>query len=155
MKRVCSAWLIVVCLSTIVAAEQARAGSPDRLDVLLDAIAQVESNGDSTATGDGGKALGMFQIHRAYWADGTRFLGVDWSYAQARNPVKARAVVRAYLHHYGRGRSLLDMARIHNGGPNGHTRQSTLRYARRIAGILDTLAAETACHTAAARPTDA
>jgi len=36
------------------------------------------------------------------------------------------------LLHYGQGKSLLDMARIHNGGPHGHEKEATLCYARKI-----------------------
>jgi len=109
---------------------------PNGLDLLLDAIAAVESRNDPGAAGDGGRALGPYQIHRAYWADAARFLGVDWSYTDAQDPVKAREVVRAYLLHYGRGCSTLEMARIHNGGPNGHKKTTTLAYAHRIAATL-------------------
>jgi soluble lytic murein transglycosylase-like protein len=115
--------------------------SPEQLESLIDAIAIVESNGDPDAVGDGGRALGMYQIHRAYWQDGTRFLGVKWAYEQARDPQKARRVVRAYLMHYGRGKGLLDMARIHNGGPRGHRKAATRAYARKIAQVLQEIAA--------------
>jgi hypothetical protein len=108
-----------------------------QINLLLDAIAQMESGNNPNAMGDGGRASGLYQIHCAYWAAGTRFLGVDWGYEQAADPAKAREVVKAYLLHYGQGCSLLEMARIHNGGPNGHKKQSTLEYARRIARILD------------------
>jgi soluble lytic murein transglycosylase-like protein len=107
------------------------------MDRLLDAIAKVESRSDPNAVGDGGRALGVYQIHRRYWQDGTRVLGVDWEYRDAQDPEKARQVVRAYLGYYGRGKSLLDMARIHNGGPQGHRVKATQEYARRIAVILD------------------
>ena len=108
----------------------------DEIERLLDAIAKVESRHDLNATGDGGKAVGVYQIHRDYWADGTKFLGVTWDYALAADPEKAREVVRAYLLHYGQGCTLLEMARIHNGGPNGYKKPSTLAYARKIARIL-------------------
>jgi len=137
MRGVLLAWLIVVGWPHV--AGVANAGQDDlrQIDLLLDAIAKVESRNIPYATGDGGKAYGAYQIHRAYWADGTRLLGVNWDYRQAADPAKAREVVRAYLLHYGRGCSLLEMARIHNGGPNGHRKQSTLEYARRIARILN------------------
>lgn len=106
------------------------------MERLLDAIAQVESRSDRHAVGDGGRAIGIYQIHRPYWQDGTRILGVDWSYRDAVDPAKARRVVRAYLLHYGRDRSLIDMARIHNGGPKGHEKKSTRDYARKIKAIL-------------------
>jgi hypothetical protein len=106
------------------------------LDALLDAIATAESRNGSQMSGDGGRALGPYQIHRDYWRDGTRILGVHWPYREARDPAKARAVVRAYLLHYGKGKSLLELARIHNGGPEGDRKASTLRYARKIEKIL-------------------
>jgi len=127
------AWLI--CL--LPSGESAHAGEKDPIDRLLDAIAQVESRSDPNAVGDHGRALGVYQIHRRYWQDGTRILGTDWPYKDAADPVKARQVVRAYLRHYGRDLSLIDMARIHNGGPAGHKRQSTQNYARKIEAILD------------------
>lgn len=132
-------WLI---LTLTVACFGLEAAIADRLpesafDRLLDAIAIVESNGNPHAVGDGGRALGAYQIHRAYWKDGTKFLGVTWSYEQAKDPDKAREVVRAYLLHYGKDKGLLDKARIHNGGPRGYRKDATLSYARRIAEILE------------------
>ena len=106
------------------------------LEILLDAIAEIESMNRHGAIGDKGRAIGAYQIHRTYWKDGTRILGVDWSYREAFDPKKARRVVRAYLLHYGNGRSLIDMARIHNGGPKGYKKTSTLVYARKIRTLL-------------------
>ena len=130
-------WLVATAWPQVAGAGSAHAANSDGIDRLLDAIARVESRHDPTATGDGGRAFGVYQIHRDYWADGTKFLGVDWDYGQAADPAKAREVVKAYLLHYGRGCSLLEMARIHNGGPNGHRKPSTLEYARRIAQVLE------------------
>jgi hypothetical protein len=110
-------------------------GTPN-LEPLLDAIAAVESRNDVRAVGDGGRAIGPYQIHRDYWRDATRILGVDWPYAEARDIVKAREVARAYLLYYGKGKSLIELARIHNGGPDGDRKASTLRYAAKIRGIL-------------------
>ena len=114
------------------ASAQAAAVAPNDIERLLDAIARIESHCDPNAVGDGGRALGAYQIHRAYWEDGTTLLGVDWPHRDAADPKKARRVVKAYLLHYGKGRSLLDMARIHNGGPHGHKKEATLCYARKI-----------------------
>ncbi len=139
---------MLVCLAAAAWPRVAGVGSlhetdPGRMDLLLDAIAQVESRNEPDATGDGGRAAGVYQIHRAYWDDGVRWLGADWDYTQATDPAKARAVVKAYLLHYGRGCSLLEMARIHNGGPNGHRKQSTQGYARRVAQIMDEASRQT------------
>jgi len=137
MKGTLLLWLAVTTCPHVARATSVTQTDFGELDRLLDAIARVESLNDANAKGDGGRAFGAYQIHRAYWADGTRFLGVAWDYEQAADPAKARQVARAYLLHYGRGCSLLDMARIHNGGPNGHRKQSTLEYARRIAQRLE------------------
>lgn len=107
-----------------------------QIDALLDVLARVESNNNPDAIGDHGRALGAYQIHQVYWEEGTRFLGVNWPYRAAFNPDKAQAVVRAYLLHYGGDKTLADMARIHNGGPYGYRRRSTLSYAQRVGEIL-------------------
>jgi hypothetical protein len=130
--------LIVISGPWLAGTDDAGRAGPDRIELLLDAIATAESHNNCRVTGDGGEAAGPYQIHRAYWADGTKFLHVNWSYKQASDPAKAREVVRAYLLHYGQGCDLLEMARIHNGGPNGHKKQCTLEYSRRIARILET-----------------
>jgi soluble lytic murein transglycosylase-like protein len=129
--------LQAACLCLLAPAVHARAAQDRGLERLLDAIARVESRRDPNALGDHGRAAGIYQIHRAYWQDGTRILGVDWPYRDARDPQKARQVVRAYLSHYGRGKSLMDLARIHNGGPRGDEKQATRNYARKIAAALN------------------
>jgi hypothetical protein len=121
----------------LAATPAARAGDEEQMELLLDAIAKIESRNNPASVGDGGRAAGMYQIHRSYWTDGTRILGVDWEYRDAQDPQKARQVVRAYLRYYGKGRTLLDMARIHNGGPKGDQKAATLAYARKIEQILN------------------
>jgi hypothetical protein len=129
----------VIVLSLIAGRAQAgsEAASHSEIERLLDAIASVESNDNAHAVGDKGRAIGAYQIHKRYWKDGTRFLGVNWSYDLARDPVKARQVVKAYLLRYGRGKTLLQMARIHNGGPRGYRKEATRKYARKIAEALE------------------
>jgi Destabilase len=137
MTRCVVVSVIAINLSLSPVVVQAKPSGEAKIDWLLDAIARVESNRNARAIGDRGRAIGTYQIHKRYWKDGTRFLGVDWSYDQAKNPAKARQVVRAYLLHYGKDKTLLQKARIHNGGPRGHRKKATLRYARRIAQILE------------------
>ena len=128
------AFCLVVLLPAWLAAASAPAATADPNDIerLLDAIARIESHCSPNAVGDSGRALGVYQIHRVYWEDGTRLLGVDWPHRDAADPEKARRVVKAYLLHYGKGKSLLEMARIHNGGPRGDKKKATLPYARKI-----------------------
>jgi hypothetical protein len=127
---------LAVGWSILLTPQSAGASPDDPMDRLLDAIAVVESGDNPAAVGDHGRALGPYQIHRAYWAEGTELLGVAWEYRDARDPQKSRQVVRAYLSHYGRGKTLLDMARIHNGGPRGYEKAATLGYARKIEQVL-------------------
>lgn len=125
--------LIVLAPAWFAAAPaQAAVAGPNDIERLLDAIARIESHYDSNAVGDGGRALGAYQIHRVYWEDGTALLGVDWPHRDATDPKKARRVVKAYLLHYGNGKSLIEMARIHNGGPCGYRKKATVCYARKI-----------------------
>lgn len=113
---------------------------PNSRDIgqLLDAIAQVESGNNDRAVGDNGRSIGAYQIGKLYWMDGTTYLGVDWPYSEAVDANKARQVVRAYLRRYGKGKTIEQLARIHNSGPAGHKKKSTLKYWLKIKRVLTT-----------------
>lgn len=65
---------------------------------FLDAVAQVESSGRANAIGDGGKALGMFQLHRAAWEDASKVDRTLGDYKTgALNPATARRAARVYF----------------------------------------------------------
>lgn len=103
------------------------------LNVTLEAIRMVESSGGADLRdGDDGRAVGEYQIHDAYWQDGTRVLKVEWPYRDARDPKKARQVVQAYVTHYqkagGYPANPETWARLHNGGPRGPQKKSTEAY---------------------------
>lgn len=105
------------------------------LDALIIVIAIVESGANPhPPVGDHGQAHGMYQIHRAYWLDGCKVLGVKWPFpADAYDPAKARRVVVAYLTRYcGPSASLADYARCHNGGLNWIKKPATLVYLDKI-----------------------
>lgn len=110
----------------------------DELARTMEAIRQVESSGGrNTRDGDHGRAIGDWQIHRAYWTDGTAALGVTWPYSDARNDTKARQVVRAYLRRYApKGAGPEQWARMHNGGPKGWKKKATLPYWAKVRKIL-------------------
>lgn len=102
---------------------------------FLDALAAVESGGDDAAVNEREDAHGRFQIRAAYLADANRFLGSSYTLADMHDQAKAERVVMAYLRHYGTERgvtSLYDLARIHNGGPKGAEKRSTLDYGARV-----------------------
>lgn len=103
----------------------------------LDAIRTVETGGHrdpANAVGDGGRALGPYQIHLSYWLDATerrpdlRALG----YQSVRNQATAEAVVLAYWNRYAPRYDLDTLARIHNGGPRGHKKTATVDYAAKV-----------------------
>jgi hypothetical protein len=95
---------------------------------LLRAMAAVESGHDPSAVGDGGRAIGPYQIHRAYWADA----GVPGRWEYCREARYARRVVLAYWQRYCPGALRTGdaeiLSRIHNGGPQGHRKPVTQRY---------------------------
>jgi hypothetical protein len=110
---------------------------------ILDAIRTVETGGEADpdrAIGDKGKALGAYQIHRCYWLDATekdpalRALG----YESVTNREIAERVVIAYLTRYAPDWQIETVARIHNGGPRGHKKDSTLDYARKARAAMET-----------------
>lgn len=105
---------------------------------ILDAIRTVETGGErdpDNAIGDGGDALGAYQIHRSYWLDATekdpalRSLG----YESVKDRAIAERIVIAYLTRYAPNWKLDTVSRIHNGGPRGHLKDSTRAYAAKVA----------------------
>jgi hypothetical protein len=109
---------------------------------ILDAIRMVESGGrDDCADGDGGLAIGPFQIHEVYWRDAVAYdpsLGpaAGRSYQDCRRRDYAERIVRAYMRRWApRAWARVDaetIARTHNGGPEGAAKQATLGYWRRV-----------------------
>jgi hypothetical protein len=102
---------------------------------FLDALAAVETNGNDAAINFAEDAHGRYQIRAAYLADANRFLGSSYTLADMHDQAKAERVVMAYLRHYGTERgvtSLYDLARIHNGGPKGAEKRSTIDYGARV-----------------------
>ena len=102
-------------------------------DTLIQAIHKVETGGKfGPILGDKGKALGPLQIHREYWRDS----GVAGQYEQCADYDYSVRVVNGYMNKYAlrylRRHDLESLARIHNGGPSGNTRDSTLKYWQKI-----------------------
>lgn len=104
--------------------------SDSLINRLLPALARVESKNNPKAVGDNGKAIGIYQIHRCYWQDAVEFdKSIGGRYEDCFDPHYAERIVRAYLRRYGTSNSTLEqLARIHNGGPDGHKQRETLKY---------------------------
>lgn len=142
--RLAAVLYLGLCLGGIVrGASDERPATSDANDPfpqVLRAMIQVESGGDPEAIGDGGRAIGVLQIHRAYWIDAMKALGRDWPYEDAKDPVKAVAACRAYCwryaRHYNRPWTAETIARIHNGGPRGWDKPATIRYYRKVQAAI-------------------
>ena len=120
------------------ATEVERVSRKVQMERLLNAIAIVESQGDPNAVGVLDE-VGRYQLRMGYVKDVERIVGGDirWS------AVISRAYVEVYLNHYatyerlGYEPTLEEMARIHNGGPNGHINRSTEPYWFKVKAVLD------------------
>lgn len=103
------------------------------VDGILRAIAQVESNHNDNAIGDGGKAIGRYQIHKVYWVDAVEYdPSIGGKYEDCKDPVYARKIVVAYLSRYAPNWNIDTVAGIHNGGPKGHLKNATKVYRRKV-----------------------
>ncbi|MBL9079411.1 MAG: hypothetical protein JNL08_18055 [Planctomycetes bacterium] len=109
---------------------------------ILDAIRFVESSDrDDVPDGDGGLAIGPYQIHRVYWQDAAAFdasLGGD--YQDCRRRDYAERVIDAYMRRWVPGAWRTGdaevIARVHNGGPRGDLVAATRRYWERVRARL-------------------
>lgn len=119
----------------------------------LDAIRQVETGGCPNegrgARGDNGNALGPYQIWRIYHTDAAERDRALTDYQRCLNDkAYSERVVRAYMLRYcreqvdrldaGKG-TLADIervARVHNGGPRGHTKKATAAYWAKVRRAL-------------------
>lgn len=116
--------------------------TPKRITMSLSAIisilVSIESNGNDLAIGDGGAARGPLQIHKSVVEDVNRISGKSFQWKRMTNRAEATQVATIYLSHYATEARLghkptgEDVARIWNGGPNGHKRSATDGYARKF-----------------------
>lgn len=104
---------------------------PD-FDDFLYAVRVVESNDNPAAVGDGGNAIGAYQIWESYWRDAVDFdPSIGGTYQDCYNREYAGRIVHAYMSRYatperiGRVATFEDMSRIHNGGCNIFRKKGT------------------------------
>lgn len=103
-------------------------------------MAAVESRHNPFAVGDSGRAIGMYQIHHAYWKDS----GMPGRWEDCRDPAYSQRVVMAYWKRYCpdalRRGDLEVLCRVHNGGPQGYKKPHTVGYWQRIQAVSITAA---------------
>lgn len=114
-------------------------GHDANLTALFQAIRMVETGAEDrpeNAVGDGGKSLGPYQISRKYLADS----GIRGDWQRCRDRKYSEAVMIAYWKRHCpealRTRDYQKLARVHNGGPNGHRKAATRPYWNMVRGIL-------------------
>lgn len=100
---------------------------------------RLQESGDATnpPDGDDGRAIGPYQIHREYFEDAAV---PNLAYEDCRLQGIGEIVIGAYMRRYcpeawERG-DWETVARIHNGGPRGAQKSSTLKYWRDVRPLL-------------------
>ena len=108
------------------------------VDGILRAIAQVESNHKDSAIGDGGKAIGRYQIHKVYWIDAIEYdPSIGGKYEDCKDPTYAGKIVVIYMSRYAPNWNIDTVAGIHNAGPKGHIKKVTKVYRRKVKEAYD------------------
>ena len=117
---------------------------------VLDAVRVVETggspNGGIGATGDGGKALGPYQIWEIYWKDARI---KNRNYREVLNDkVLSEKVIYRYMKRYqpeslkrleSGTANITDVekvSRTHNGGPSGFRKRATIFYFQKVKKAL-------------------
>lgn len=107
------------------------------LSRIWEGITRVESNKDSTAIGDGGKAWGIVQIHKIAVDDVNRLYGTQYTHADAFKVECAKEIFVLYLYagitmfrnRYHRMPTEQEVVRMWNGGIyTGYRRITTIKY---------------------------
>lgn len=119
---------------------------------LLNAMQYVESKGDSCAVGDTKRSLGPYQIMEGYYNDAVEFnpslKDGGYTYSNIVGPGSyeySEGVIMSYMGRYatqerlGHAPTDEDIARIHNGGPNGFKRDTTIPYWIKVNKCLQNL----------------
>ena len=126
-----------ILLFTLVVITVQAAPSPS----FFAALHQVETGGALGAIkGDyvngQARALGPYQIHRAYHADSR----VGGDYARCADLEYSKRVVTSYLKRYAPEEwdagDVSTLARIHNGGPKGNIKPATKSYSQKVMRVL-------------------
>jgi len=119
----------------------------EKINKLIPALIKVESNGNDNAIGDDGEAVGCLQLHKIYIDDVNRIYNTGtnlFDYKDAYNRTKSIRITGAYLKYWGqhfekinnKKCSLEDLARIHNGGPEGYKKPETVKYWEKVQVFL-------------------
>ena len=128
---------VLMCLAACalsVCVPMTRGDPPKAQDnTLVNALIQVESNGNDKAIGDNGAAVGCLQIHKVMVDDVNRILGKQkFTYNDRLDRSKSIAMFNIFTDHYSPGASDEVKARRWNGGPKGDSKTATQAYWRKV-----------------------
>jgi muramidase (phage lysozyme) len=108
------------------------------MDSFFNAIAEVESHHNDSAVGDNGASIGRYQIQYNYWFDARMSYG---THEDCIKPEYARKVMLRYWARYvpqALARQDFEvLSRVHNGGPKGHLKKSTIKYWQLVRAQLE------------------
>ncbi len=145
MKRIILATLVAVLLSLLPFAANA-AEQESAQDKFFQALRVVECGDvESPPDGDGGKAIGPYQIWKAYFDDAKKADSslAPLQYSDCRMEEIGRLVVSSYLRHYApkswAKQNWKNLARVHNGGPGGCRVKATLPYWAKVQRAMQSL----------------
>jgi hypothetical protein len=105
---------------------------------LISALIMVESSGNDNAVGYTGNCYGCLQLKTIYIKDVNRIAGTSYTITEAFDRAKSIDMFRIYINHYATSKRLgheptfEDIARIHNGGPNGWLDPRTDGYWKKV-----------------------
>lgn len=107
---------------------------------LIEALMSIESNYNPNAVGDGGKAVGILQIHPICVDDVNRIYGTSFEYTDRLDINRSYRICYLYLNHWGKHyeqstNQLISpyiLAQIWNGGAKGWSKTSTRPYAVKV-----------------------
>ena len=104
---------------------------------IAEVLTEVESNNNTEAVGDSGKALGILQIHQACVTDVNKWYGTEYTHEDTKNRAIARDIfvkylslgIKLYEEKCGHKPTESQIVRMWNGGIyRGHEYPSTLKY---------------------------
>lgn len=113
------------------------------IDFLILSMIEVESKGDTFAVGDGGRAVGVLQIHPIFVREVNRIThmkGGDstiYYYEDRYDVEKSIEMFHIWRGYYHEDSSWEKIARCWNGGPRGHRFYKTKNYWKKVRTVLD------------------
>lgn len=109
----------------------------DHWELLKHKIIIVESEYNPSVIGDGGKAVGLLQIHPIMVREVNRILGKKvYTYNDRYDPEKSIEMFEIYQSHYNPDKDLELAARLWNGGPHhGRYKKKVDRYIEKINNV--------------------